>query len=456
MKTRSAWLPTLPVIWLLLVSATIDVSHHSAQAQGWDPVINITNHVWKYLVEGTNHGMAWRERDFDDSSWISGVGLFGFESTPGVYPYPIQTTWLPIDGRITYYARTHFQWNGWGNWPDVMLRATNYIDDGAVFYLNGLEIGRVRLTNEVIEFDTPAQPPPVEGQPDVLQFRIPFMRQGDNVLAVEIHNASPVSHDIVFGMSMAGIECHFDLFARVTPDFQVVEECRPTTITLVSPPFFGPGMRWMKDGVPIPSATSNVLYIPRTSIADTGEYYVEILTPCDPLKSSSCGLFVYADHTPPQLLRAVADSTLTNLTITFSEPLDAASIGATNFIVDDVCLPGRLKTQFATLLDPTNVLVTTSPRRLDQNYVVAVSGIRDACRGNTLATNATVLLSPTVPLDSLRLARTPSGLHIDWTGCGVLQWTSNLVHWSDVPDVVANPYPAGPPVGTRFYRLRLP
>ena len=455
MKTCSGWLRTFPVIWLLLGSAMIDASQHPVRAQVWTPVINITNHVWKYLVEGTNQGTAWREPDFDDGSWNSGVGLFGFESVPGVYPHPFQTTWPPIDGRITYYARTHFQWNGPLNWPDVLLRTTNYIDDGAAFYLNGLEIGRVRLTNEVIEFDTPAQPPPVEGQPDVLEFRIPVMRRGDNVLAVEIHNASPVSHDIVFGLSMEGIECHFDWFASATPAFQAVEECRPATITLATP-FFGPGMRWMKDGVPIPSATSNVLHIPRVGALDSGAYYVEFLTPCDLQRSSPSRLIVLPDTTPPQPLRAVADSTLTNLTITFSEPLDAASIDATNFIVDDVCLPGRLKTQFATVLDPTNVLVTTSPRRLDQNYVVAVSGIRDACPGNTLATNATVLLSPTVPLESLRLARTPTGLQIDWTGCGVLQWTSNLVHWADVPGVVASPYPAGAPVDTRFYRLRLP
>jgi hypothetical protein len=455
MKTCSAWLPTLPLIWLLLASAVIDVSHHPAQA--WTPVIDITNHVWRYLVDGTNQGRAWREPDFDDRSWNSGVGLFGFESVPSAYPHPFQTTWLPIDGRITYYARTHFPWNGPLNWPDVLLRTTNYIDDGAVFYLNGLEIGRVRLTNEVIEFDTPAQPPQVEGQPDVLQFRtFNLLRRGDNVLAVEIHNASPVSHDIVFGLSVEGVECHFDLFPMVTPDTLAVEECRPATITLVSPSIFGRGMSWMKDGVPLPSVTNNVLNIPRTRFSDGGTYYVEILTPCDPQQSSSCWLIVLPDTTPPLPLRAMADSTLTNLTITFSEPLDAASIDATNIIVDDVCLPGRLRTRSVTLLDPTNVLVTTSPRRLDQNYVVAVSGIRDACPGNTLATNATVLLNPTVPLESLRLARTPTGLQIDWTGCGVLQWTSNLVHWADVPGVLASPYPVGVTVDTRFYRLRLP
>src|SRR4029453_16393800 len=154
------------------------------------------------------------------------------------------------------------------------------------------------------------------------------------------HNASPVSHDIAFGLSMEGIECHFDLFARVTPALQTIEACRPAAITLVSPLFYAPAMRWMKDGVPIPTATNNVLVIPQATGSDEGEYYVEIDTPCGPEQSTASWLSVAPDSGPPQPLRAAADSTLTNLTITFSEPLDAASIDATNFIVDDACLPG--------------------------------------------------------------------------------------------------------------------
>jgi hypothetical protein len=443
--------------WSLLIGGLMVVSQCPADAQVWTPVINITNHIWKYLVEGGDQGTVWRDPEFNDSAWISGVGLFGFESTPAVYPYPFQTVWLPIDGRLTYYARTHFQWNGPLNWPDVLLRTTNYIDDGAVFYLNGAEVGRLRLpTNSVIEFDTPALSPPIEGQADVLEFRTPFLRRGDNVLAVEIHNASPVSHDIVFGLSMEGIECHFDLFPTVTPRFQIVEECSPATITLVSPPFFFPGMRWMKDGVPIPGATNNVLDLPRVSAADGGLYYVEIATACDPQQSNPSRLVVLPDITPPHPLLAVADSTLTNLTITFSEPLDPTSIDATNFIVDDLCLPGRLKTQRATLLDTTNVLLTTTQRQLDQDYVIAISGVRDACAGNMLATNTTLLLTPLVSLDSLQLTRSPAGLSVSWTGCGVLQWTSNLVQWADVPGAPASPYPTDAARNTRFYRLRMP
>jgi hypothetical protein len=185
-------------------------------------------------------------------------------------------------------------------------------------------------------------------------------------------------------------------------------------------------------------------------------YYVEIATACDPQQSNPSRLVVLPDITPPHPLLAVADSTLTNLTITFSEPLDPTSIDATNFIVDDLCLPGRLKTQRATLLDTTNVLLTTTQRQLDQDYVIAISGVRDACAGNMLATNTTLLLTPLVSLDSLQLTRSPAGLSVSWTGCGVLQWTSNLVQWADVPGAPASPYPTDAARNTRFYRLRMP
>src|SRR5205814_227151 len=82
---------------------------------------------------------------FSDSSWSNGFGLFGFETTPAEYAYPFQTYIPPpvSNGFPTVYYRTHFQWtNGLTN---VTLVATNYVDDGAVWYLNGVEVGRLRV-----------------------------------------------------------------------------------------------------------------------------------------------------------------------------------------------------------------------------------------------------------------------------------------------------------------------
>jgi len=109
-------------------------------------VFGVTDHAWRYDNSGTDFGTSWLQPGFDDSAWPSGIGLFGFETTPAEYPYPFNTT-IPAPnqagGHITVYYRTTFVWTnpvaGWQLW------ATNYLDDGAVYYINGVEAGRIRV-----------------------------------------------------------------------------------------------------------------------------------------------------------------------------------------------------------------------------------------------------------------------------------------------------------------------
>ena len=55
----------------------------------------------------------------------------------------------------TYYFRTHFTVNF--DPAAVLLVSSNYIDDGAVFYLNGHEYGRFNMdTNAVINYRSSA------------------------------------------------------------------------------------------------------------------------------------------------------------------------------------------------------------------------------------------------------------------------------------------------------------
>ena len=50
------------------------------------------NSFWRYDNSGTDRGTAWYPSGFDDSSWLSGQGLFGFETVPSEYPYPFRTS----------------------------------------------------------------------------------------------------------------------------------------------------------------------------------------------------------------------------------------------------------------------------------------------------------------------------------------------------------------------------
>ncbi len=173
-------------------------------------VFGVTDHLWKYNNSGTDLGMSWRQPEFNDGAWSSGYGLFGYETTPAVYPYPFQTT-VPAPeqtgGHLTVYYRTHFQWT---NGPGFALTSINYVDDGAVFYLNGKEAARVRITANPVTYSSPAQNLGSEGTPDILTLISTNLVDGDNVLAVEVHQpnccGSGTSSDDVFGMALTAVK----------------------------------------------------------------------------------------------------------------------------------------------------------------------------------------------------------------------------------------------------------
>jgi hypothetical protein len=170
------------------------------------PIFGVTNWLWRYEASGTDLGTAWRQPGYDDSSWPQGYGLFGFETTPAVYPYPFNTL-VPAPrngGPITAYYRTRFQWTNLE--PGFTLYFTNYLDDGAVFYLNGVEVDRIRLPAGPISYNTFAANQPNEGQAEVRVISGAELRLGENVLAVEVHQADATSSDAVFGLALTAIK----------------------------------------------------------------------------------------------------------------------------------------------------------------------------------------------------------------------------------------------------------
>jgi len=110
---------------------------------------------------------------------------------------------------ITYYLRTHFFLAT--DPPPLALTFSNYLDDGAVFYLNGVEIHRLNMAAPptVISNSTLAIASNCGGDAtcpvlftitgDVLTNLV----NGDNLLAVEVHNFSAGSTDITFGSALS-------------------------------------------------------------------------------------------------------------------------------------------------------------------------------------------------------------------------------------------------------------
>ena len=98
----------------------------------------------------------------------------------------------------------------------MTLLLSNYVDDGAVFYLNGAEVYRLRVAAAptAITYTTTATGVACAGTaqsgdaatncPDLFTLTgsaLTNLAQGDNVLAVEVHNYGTLA-DIVFGSAL--------------------------------------------------------------------------------------------------------------------------------------------------------------------------------------------------------------------------------------------------------------
>jgi len=160
---------------------------------------------WKYEQSGADLGTAWREPAYDDSLWPSGQALLGFEVSSNAYLPEIFRTPLSLSNgpnfTVTFYFRTHFTLNADPE-ASVTLTSTNLLDDGAVYYLNGVEAGRLRIAAGPVNSSTLASTVITEGALEPLALASASRVQGDNVLAVEVHQSSIGSSDVAFGMAL--------------------------------------------------------------------------------------------------------------------------------------------------------------------------------------------------------------------------------------------------------------
>src|SRR5688572_6048503 len=100
--------------------------------------------IWKFLDNGTDQGTFWTQPAFDDSAWRSGFGPLGFVDPHIATPLAA--------GHITYYFRRAFTVTDPAAIPGLKVQLMR--DDGAVVYLNGVEIFRSNMPGGTIAFNT--------------------------------------------------------------------------------------------------------------------------------------------------------------------------------------------------------------------------------------------------------------------------------------------------------------
>ena len=170
-----------------------------------DHVLLPAGSVWKYRDEGATAGTAWRAASFNDSAWAAGPAPLGYgdggEATVLGFGADANNKF------ITTYFRNTFQVSNPAQFTGLTLNLLR--DDGAVVYLNGVEVWRVNLPAGAIANTTLATAA-ITGADETTWVTTSIapaaLLAGTNVIAVEMHQSSVGSSDLRFDLSLAGAE----------------------------------------------------------------------------------------------------------------------------------------------------------------------------------------------------------------------------------------------------------
>ncbi len=167
--------------------------------------------VWRYNQSNNLDGLNWTATNYNDSGWQSGPGLFaGGENNAAIVPL-VQTTVRAPDappaglssGHAYYFRTTVLVTN---DLTGFTLTARMRLDDCGVIYLNGSEFSRPRMGGGSItnrSLGGAATGSNNDADTDEL-FTIPVsaLTPGTNLIAVEVHQNSTSSSDMVWGMAI--------------------------------------------------------------------------------------------------------------------------------------------------------------------------------------------------------------------------------------------------------------
>ena len=151
--------------------------------------------TWRYLDDGSTPASSWTGGGFDDSAWASGPAQLGFGD--GDEATVVSFGPNPNDKFITTYFRTTFQATAVPSSLTLDLMA----DDGAVVYVNGVEVARDNMPAGTITSSTrAASNRSGAAESEIRSFTIPpsVVQVGANTIAVEVHQDAPSSSDLSF------------------------------------------------------------------------------------------------------------------------------------------------------------------------------------------------------------------------------------------------------------------
>jgi hypothetical protein len=251
--------------------------------------------TWKFLAGPSDLGTPWRAPGYDDSLWPEGPAPLGYGESYIATPVPFGPS-SSSKWRTTYFRVTFEVTENPAEILSLTLQAS--YDDGFVAYLNGTEVQRAAMPVGPITYSTFASNHEAGAYETFnLAAFTGLLQSGTNVLAVELHQTSAGSSDLVLDMELRYSSDSINVTRG--PYLQIGT---PTAMTV----------RWRTD-VPVPSTVRYGLApgalnqtagqgtpvreheVTLATLSSDTRYYYSIGTPTDTLGGDSS----YTFHTSP-------------------------------------------------------------------------------------------------------------------------------------------------------------
>ncbi|MBN1769089.1 MAG: CotH kinase family protein [Prolixibacteraceae bacterium] len=183
---------------------------------------------WKYNDSGSDLDLSWKDFTYNDENWPEGQAELGYGDGD-------ENTIVSFgnDGNnkhiTTYFRKTFTVYDA--NFQNLILNLK--YDDGAVVYLNNEEILRANMPDGIIDFKTTASKG-ISNESSFKQFSISanYLKNGENLLAVEIHQTEETSSDISFDLELSAIIAETENLISTNPTINITtkEELQITAI----------------------------------------------------------------------------------------------------------------------------------------------------------------------------------------------------------------------------------